>query len=53
MMLAAAQPDLAGALVLNGAPLSYWAGERGRNPMRYLGGLMGGSWVGLLTNGML
>lgn len=44
MMLAAAEPDLCGALVLNGAPLSYWAGERGRNPMRYLGGLAGGSW---------
>ncbi|MBL6457936.1 DUF3141 domain-containing protein [Belnapia sp. T6] len=44
MMLGASQPDLTGALVLNGAPLSYWAGERGRNPMRYLGGLAGGSW---------
>ena len=44
MMLAAAEPELCGALVLNGAPLSYWAGERGRNPMRYLGGLAGGSW---------
>lgn len=48
MMLAAAQPELAGALVLNGAPLSYWAGERGRNPMRYLGGLAGGSWPAAL-----
>jgi len=48
MMLAASQPDLAGALVLNGAPLSYWAGERGRNPMRYLGGLAGGSWPAAL-----
>jgi len=44
MMLGASQPELTGALVLNGAPLSYWAGERGRNPMRYLGGLAGGSW---------
>ncbi|HYI84162.1 MAG TPA: DUF3141 domain-containing protein [Acetobacteraceae bacterium] len=44
MMLGAAQPELTGALVLNGAPLSYWAGERGRNPMRYFGGLAGGSW---------
>ncbi|HYZ34836.1 MAG TPA: DUF3141 domain-containing protein [Crenalkalicoccus sp.] len=48
MMLAASQPDLCGALVLNGAPLSYWAGERGRNPMRYLGGLAGGSWPATL-----
>jgi pimeloyl-ACP methyl ester carboxylesterase len=44
MMLGAAQPELTGAIVLNGAPLSYWAGERGRNPMRYFGGLAGGSW---------
>ncbi|WP_149536973.1 DUF3141 domain-containing protein [Siccirubricoccus phaeus] len=48
MMLAASHPDLCGALVLNGAPLSYWAGERGRNPMRYLGGLAGGSWPAAL-----
>jgi pimeloyl-ACP methyl ester carboxylesterase len=48
MMLAAAEPELCGALVLNGAPLSYWAGERGRNPMRYLGGLAGGSWPAAL-----
>jgi pimeloyl-ACP methyl ester carboxylesterase len=48
MMLGAAAPDEVGALVLNGAPLSYWAGERGRNPMRYLGGLAGGSWPSLL-----
>jgi len=48
MMLGAAAPDQVGALVLNGAPLSYWAGERGKNPMRYLGGLAGGSWPALL-----
>jgi pimeloyl-ACP methyl ester carboxylesterase len=48
MMLGAAAPDEVGALVLNGAPLSYWAGERGRNPMRYLGGLAGGSWPALM-----
>ncbi|MBR0678918.1 DUF3141 domain-containing protein [Roseomonas eburnea] len=44
MMLGAAAPESVGALVLNGAPLSYWAGEKGRNPMRYLGGLAGGGW---------
>ncbi len=44
MMLGAAEPELTGPLVLNGAPLSYWAGEKGKNPMRYLGGLAGGSW---------
>lgn len=30
--------------VLNGSPLSYWAGERGVNPMRLLGGFSGGVW---------
>ncbi len=34
-----------GAAVLNGSPLSYWAGESGANPMRLVGGLLGGSWV--------
>jgi hypothetical protein len=44
MMLGASDPELMGPLVLNGAPLSYWAGEKGKNPMRYMGGLAGGSW---------
>jgi pimeloyl-ACP methyl ester carboxylesterase/tellurite resistance protein len=48
MMLGASEPELTGPLVLNGAPLSYWAGERGRNPMRYTGGLAGGSWPAAL-----
>ena len=48
MMLGASEPDLMGPLVLNGAPLSYWAGEKGRNPMRYTGGLAGGSWPAAL-----
>lgn len=30
--------------VLNGSPLSYWAGERHVNPMRLLGGFTGGVW---------
>ncbi|MBX9824820.1 MAG: DUF3141 domain-containing protein [Xanthobacteraceae bacterium] len=34
-----------GAIVLNGSPLSYWAGESGANPMRLAGGLLGGSWL--------
>jgi len=45
MMLAAARPDLCGPLIIAGAPLSYWAGVRGANPMRYTGGLLGGSWL--------
>jgi len=44
-----------GPIVLNGSPLSYWAGESGANPMRLAGGLLGGSWlthfVGDLGNG--
>jgi pimeloyl-ACP methyl ester carboxylesterase len=34
-----------GAVVLNGSPLSYWAGASGANPMRLAGGLLGGSWI--------
>jgi pimeloyl-ACP methyl ester carboxylesterase len=34
-----------GTIVLNGSPLSYWAGESGANPMRLAGGLLGGSWL--------
>jgi len=45
MMTAALHPELAGPLVLAGAPLSYWAGVRGKNPLRYLGGLTGGTWM--------
>jgi hypothetical protein len=45
MMLAAVRPELFGPIIVPGSPLSYWAGERGKNPMRYLGGLAGGSWV--------
>ena len=35
----------AGLLVLNGSPLSYWAGEAGVNPMRLAGGFTGGAWA--------
>lgn len=45
MMTAATRPELFGPIIIAGAPLSYWAGWRGRNPMRYSGGLMGGSWL--------
>jgi len=31
--------------MLAGSPLSYWAGVHGKNPMRYLGGLLGGTWL--------
>jgi len=45
MMLAAVRPELFGPLIVAGSPLSYWAGVRGKNPMRYSGGLLGGSWL--------
>ncbi|TBV08190.1 DUF3141 domain-containing protein [Phytopseudomonas dryadis] len=45
MGLAAARPELPGLVIINGAPLSYWAGVNGSNPMRYAGGLLGGSWM--------
>ncbi|MCS6883135.1 MAG: DUF3141 domain-containing protein [Oscillochloridaceae bacterium] len=44
-MLAAVAPDLTGPIILNGAPLAYWSGARGQNPMRYSGGLWGGAWI--------
>ncbi|WP_430869770.1 DUF3141 domain-containing protein [Cupriavidus basilensis] len=49
MMLAAAAPDLVGPILLAGSPLAYWSGVRGRNPMRYSGGLLGGSWLSSFT----
>ena len=50
MMLAAARPDMTGPLVINGAPMSYWAGNDGDNPMRYAGGLLGGTWLSLFAS---
>ncbi|MGO9547544.1 MAG: DUF3141 domain-containing protein [Rhodomicrobium sp.] len=52
MMLAAIRPELFGPLIIAGSPLSYWAGIRGINPMRYTGGLLGGSWLTALTSDM-
>ena len=37
MMVAATRPELFGPIILAGSPLSYWAGVRGQNPMRYSG----------------
>ena len=50
MMLAALRPELFGPIIIAGSPLSYWAGVRGKNPMRYSGGLLGGSWLTALTS---
>ena len=50
MMLAAVRPELFGPIINAGSPLSYWAGVRGKNPMRYSGGLLGGSWLTAFTS---
>ena len=47
--LASIVPDLVGPILLNGAPMSYWAGVDGKNPMRYSGGLLGGKWLASLA----
>jgi pimeloyl-ACP methyl ester carboxylesterase len=56
MMMSAIHPERVGPIMLAGSPLSYWAGVHGKNPMRYLGGLLGGTWLtslaGDLGNGI-
>ena len=49
MMVAATRPELFGPVILAGSPLSYWAGREGANPMRYTGGIAGGSWMTALA----
>ncbi|MGD9670606.1 MAG: DUF3141 domain-containing protein [Hyphomicrobiaceae bacterium] len=49
MLLAATRPELFGPIIVAGSPLSYWAGVHGENPMRYTGGILGGSWLTALT----
>lgn len=48
-MLASVAPELFGPILLAGTPLSYWAGVTGKNPMRYSGGMMGGTWTASLA----
>ncbi len=50
MMLAALRPELFGPIIIAGSPLSYWQGVHGKNPMRYSGGLLGGSWLTALAS---
>ena len=54
MMLAASSPEDTGPIVVNGAPMSYWGGAwsegEGDNPMRYAGGLLGGTWLASLAS---
>jgi len=53
MMLASSNPEETGPIVINGAPMSYWGGAfregEGDNPMRYAGGMLGGTWLASLT----
>lgn len=44
-LLSADCEGLVGPAVLNGSPLSYWAGASDVNPMRLAGGFVGGSWL--------
>ncbi|MBP9742650.1 MAG: DUF3141 domain-containing protein [Burkholderiales bacterium] len=48
MFSAMQRPGIFGPILIAGSPLSYWNGERGRYPMRYTGGLIGGSWINSL-----
>lgn len=52
-MLAAADPDDTGPVILIGSPMSYWSGawqeDQAPNPMRYAGGLLGGTWLSSLA----
>ncbi len=52
MMLAALRPDLFGPIIIAGSPLSYWQGVHGQYPMRYSGGLLGGSWLTAFASDM-
>jgi pimeloyl-ACP methyl ester carboxylesterase len=53
MMLASSDPEDTGPIVINGAPMSYWGGAwsegEGDNPMRYSGGILGGTWLSSFT----
>lgn len=44
-LIGADRPDVTGPMVFIGSPLSYWGGVEGANPMRYKGGLLGGTWL--------
>jgi hypothetical protein len=50
LMVAMLRPDLFGPCLVAGSPMSYWQGVHGKNPMRYSGGLLGGSLLTALTS---
>ncbi|MGF6288321.1 DUF3141 domain-containing protein [Paraburkholderia youngii] len=53
MMLASSSPEDTGPILVNGAPMSYWSGAwsegEAPNPMRYAGGILGGTWLSSLS----
>jgi pimeloyl-ACP methyl ester carboxylesterase len=53
MMLAASSPEDTGPILINGAPMAYvsgaWDEGEGDNPMRYSGGMLGGTWLSSFT----
>ena len=49
-MMCSIKTDLPGVLILAGTPLSYWGGVHGKYPMRYTGGMTGGSWLVTLAS---
>jgi hypothetical protein len=50
LMVAMLRPDLFGPCMMAGSPMSYWQGVHGKNPMRYSGGMLGGSWLTAMTS---
>jgi len=50
LMVAMLRPDLFGPCLVAGSPMSYWQGVHGKDPMRYSGGLLGGSWITAMTS---
>ncbi len=49
-IMAAMHPELTGPIVLNGAPMSYWAGKIGQYRMRYSAGVAGGLALTLMSS---
>jgi pimeloyl-ACP methyl ester carboxylesterase len=53
MMLGSSSADDTGPIIVVGAPMSYWGGawdeNQVNNPMRYAGGMLGGTWLSSLT----
>ncbi|MEM1243387.1 MAG: DUF3141 domain-containing protein [Pseudomonadota bacterium] len=49
-MAAMLRPDLFGSVIMAGSPMSFWQGVHAKNPLRYSGGLAGGSWLTAFTS---